>query len=400
MYIFALEIMNRFVAFISTLLCVVAGSSMVLGQKTHAHIILGKHMDDVDAVCVSPNDQYIATGSWDKTVQIYSGDSLFTYKQTLEGHNAAVSAMAFSRDASLLVTGGKDYMIIVWAKNSKGRFERQETYQMVHTAAINTIEVGPEGNMVYSGGDDGNIVVRNRRSNSQWVIQNNHPVNDIALRGKTYFLCADETPVVKLYSLAGTVIKNYKGHTDVVNAIACNAQYIVTGSSDKTAIVWDALSGKQLRVLSGHAWKINSVEISADGKYVVTGSNDGQTKIWDIETGEEYKSFVEIAAMVRQVSLSRNMKYVFSAFQIDTVTNDPVYGLSVHRTGLEYDYKTYGAKHTVATKYPVYSKPQTSNGSVTPVPYKAQVKPVPAKVNTNQEVITETEEIQITIEDE
>ena len=43
----------------------------------------------------------------------------------------------------------------------------------------------------------------------------------------------------------------------------------------------------QLLTLGGHAGKVFSVAISADGKRFVSGSTDETVKIWDVETGTE-----------------------------------------------------------------------------------------------------------------
>lgn len=397
------EAMQKGVAYLILLLTLLmAGGSHVVAQQNNS-TTLGNHTDDVESVAVSGNGDYVATGSWDNTVQIFKGDSTFPFFQTLTGHRAAVSALGFSGNGEILVTGGNDFKLMVWSKVDKDRFELEKELVNVHTAGINSIVVGPLGNMIYSAGDDGRIVIHNQRSNSKWVINNKIPTNCIALKGRSYVLCADESAIVKLYDINGNKLKEYKGHKDVVNAVACNGRYVVTGSSDKTAIVWDAFSGKQKSTLVGHKWKINSVDISSDGKYVITGSSDGTTKIWDIETGEEQQSYAEINGKVRQVTMSSDMRYVFSAFQVDSINQSPTYGLTVWKTGMEFVYSNTDIakqlkrlekqRSLYSTQQPILNSSQTNTGTNNPT----QPKEKPA---LKGEVITDTDEIQITIEDE
>ena len=68
-----------------------------------------------------------------------------------------------------------------------------------------------------------------------------------------------------------------RGHEDAVNAVAISPdnRWVVTGSYDKTARLWD-LSAKDPAanpvVLRGHEGAVNAVAISPDNRWVVTGS--------------------------------------------------------------------------------------------------------------------------------
>jgi WD40 repeat protein len=55
---------------------------------------------------------------------------------------------------------------------------------------------------------------------------------------------------------------------------------------DGTARIWDAISGKLLRTLSGHTNAVNTATFSPDGKRILTSSNDNTSRIWDSESGQ------------------------------------------------------------------------------------------------------------------
>ncbi|HMK27270.1 MAG TPA: caspase family protein [Chitinophagaceae bacterium] len=61
---------------------------------------------------------------------------------------------------------------------------------------------------------------------------------------------------------------------------------IVTASADKTALVWDAVSGNLLLILDDHKDIVSYAEFSPDGKKIVTSSYDNMVRVWDAETGE------------------------------------------------------------------------------------------------------------------
>jgi|SRR6516164_1750876 len=82
------------------------------------------------------------------------------------------------------------------------------------------------------------------------------------------------------------------GHTQWVMGVAISGdgKYVVTGSYDKTAILWEAASGKKLQSFRGHRGFINSVAISADGKFVVSGSDDRTAILWEAASGKKLQA--------------------------------------------------------------------------------------------------------------
>ncbi len=79
-----------------------------------------------------------------------------------------------------------------------------------------------------------------------------------------------------------------RGHSEFVTAIAFAADggRILTGSTDKTAILWDAKTGENLKTLRGHSDWVNGAAFGADGERILTGSRDGTAILWDAESGK------------------------------------------------------------------------------------------------------------------
>ncbi len=64
-------------------------------------------------------------------------------------------------------------------------------------------------------------------------------------------------------------------------AFSRNGARIVTASWDGTARVWDAATGRDITVLTGHQDEVYSAAFSPDGSRIVTASADGTARIWD-----------------------------------------------------------------------------------------------------------------------
>ena len=83
------------------------------------------------------------------------------------------------------------------------------------------------------------------------------------------------------------------GHAEIISsaAISPDNKYVLTGSHDKTARLWDAQTGTEIHSFQGHSGEVNTVSISPDGRYVLTGGEDDTARLWDIETGKELRKF-------------------------------------------------------------------------------------------------------------
>jgi len=84
-------------------------------------------------------------------------------------------------------------------------------------------------------------------------------------------------------------------HSDSIYAIPAyspDGTMIATGSagprlSDASAAVWEAASGKQIHLWTGHAHVVRSVAFSPDNKQVVAVNGYGKVHIYDVASGKE-----------------------------------------------------------------------------------------------------------------
>jgi WD40 repeat protein/serine/threonine protein kinase len=79
------------------------------------------------------------------------------------------------------------------------------------------------------------------------------------------------------------------GHTGFVNStcFSPDGTQVLTASNDGTAKLWDAKSGKVIRTFEGHSDRVTSAVFSDDGRYVLTGSGDKTARLWDPATAHQ-----------------------------------------------------------------------------------------------------------------
>jgi guanine nucleotide-binding protein subunit beta-2-like 1 protein len=92
---------------------------------------------------------------------------------------------------------------------------------------------------------------------------------------------------------------------------------IVTGSRDKSVIVWRLVNdveslGQPQRRLHGHSHFVSDVTLSSDGQFCLSGSWDGTLRLWDLSTGETTRQFISHNKDVLSVAFSADNRQIVS----------------------------------------------------------------------------------------
>lgn len=77
------------------------------------------------------------------------------------------------------------------------------------------------------------------------------------------------------------------GHRGMVKALAVNPEgtMLASAGADRTIIVWDLVSRKEMYTLTGHEGWIFALAFSKDGR-LASGSYDGAVKVWNVATAK------------------------------------------------------------------------------------------------------------------
>ncbi|KAG0260895.1 hypothetical protein BG011_001549 [Mortierella polycephala] len=83
-------------------------------------------------------------------------------------------------------------------------------------------------------------------------------------------------------------VREFRGHTDGVMCLQFDDSFLITGSYDNTAKVWNIETGECLRTLKGHALCVRALHF--DEAKLITGSMDRTLKIWNYHTGQHIRT--------------------------------------------------------------------------------------------------------------
>ena len=94
---------------------------------------------------------------------------------------------------------------------------------------------------------------------------------------------------------------------------SADGRALATGSSDKTARLWNTSTGHLVHILPMRG-QVLSEHFSADGRWLVTASTDGTAAIWNVRTGERGLLLVGATGAAEDAAFSPDGKEVAVAF--------------------------------------------------------------------------------------
>ncbi|MDQ1350915.1 MAG: hypothetical protein QG657_1217, partial [Acidobacteriota bacterium] len=132
-----------------------------------------------------------------------------------------------------------------------------------------------------------------------------------------YVLTGSEDKTARLWDLQGNPLEVFRGHESAVTSVAISSdgRYILTAAGN-TLRLWE-LKDKELKSFDGHGGEVDSAVFSSDGQHLLIGSTDGTVRLWDLQ-GNQVKEFNGQGAAAAGVAFSKE-KYIAAGFKDGSV---------------------------------------------------------------------------------
>ncbi len=228
------------------------------------HGLFRGHTDRrVISVAFHPQHSYLATGGWDKTVNLWDLTTL-QLKRPFPDHHGPLGDIRFSHDGRYLIAASSNLSstgeIRIWDWDL-GRHKAIPLPGHSKEARAVAFSEDEDHPLLASGGEKGSIQL--------WDLQTRKKQSSFPQEGEK------SSPVNCL---------DFHGH---------KTSWLASGHQDGTVILWNTETGQVIRSFTQQNVSVLSVCFSPDGKRLAAGFGNredfrkqGEAKVWDVESGK------------------------------------------------------------------------------------------------------------------
>ncbi|XP_050299207.1 protein lethal(2)denticleless isoform X2 [Anthonomus grandis grandis] len=310
------------------------GRLVVMDYKTNEKHIVNAHNNAIFDLAWKFDQMQIVTASGDHTCKLYDfGDGDFREVRMFCGHTRSVKTVNFRKDdSSVFASGSRDGNIILWDTrtdlnsfigkadctimnshagkdvNTPSKNKKKYNAMMASSGikSVTSLVFQNENSLISCGAGDGMIKIWDLRRHYTVNKKEPLPKYTIPYTGKTakngfsnliidsaglklYANCMDNT--IYCYNV-GTYdtepVMSYVGHQNstfyVKSALSKDERYLVSGSTDEHAYIWNLKYSKPIVKLVGHAAEVTCVTWcnSELSPVLFTCSDDLTYKVWSV----------------------------------------------------------------------------------------------------------------------
>jgi WD40 repeat protein len=195
----------------------------------------------------------------------------------LAGHTGAITSLQFTRDDRYLYTASLDGTLRQWDTVTGAG-----AVLIAGAASVRGVAVAADGRVLAQVGDEARMIepdgtTRVLGSGSKWCISYAEfdEVGDRLVLDRcdmSFAIMIDE----RVVELTPSFVNRY--------AVSRDGTLLAGGMGDRSVIVWDLRTGKQVTLLRGHADLVMDVAFSPDGTQLASASYDRTIRVWDLAT--------------------------------------------------------------------------------------------------------------------
>ncbi len=256
------------------------------GQSIAPQAVMEDRVFDLTCLAIDEENGLLAAGTRSGSALIWDASGIRLWEGNAD--SASVSALQFSPDGALLITGDEFGRIRIFSSEEGRPFGEWSG----HRRGVSAVAFSKDGQTLASAGEEGGVSIRDISNGIElgFFVGDETGISSLVFSSDdSAVITGGKTGAVRAFNLdhiAAPCV--YHGHEDLVfeTALAPDGQTLISVSRDATLRFWDLTTGVELRRIRSNADAIHSVDVSADGKWIATRDSDSVLRLRRFDTGE------------------------------------------------------------------------------------------------------------------
>ncbi|XP_063698417.1 protein qui-1 isoform X2 [Culicoides brevitarsis] len=254
-----------------------------------------------------------------------------TELHALKGHKSKVRALCLAMDGQRAIAGCDDTRALIFDMHS-GKLIRSLPPNPGPVTAVYVMEkddylITAGGNKITFYSFRNEDAITNFYPKKRKSIKSSHNVHSTALAKATQnfntspVACFDISRCAQMVAVAAgktiqlwqinspQITSTLEGHTGIITCInfSPNSEFIVSGSEDKSAAVWNVQMGVMQLLFKGHFTGVVCAVTMMDSRRIVSCDREGISHVWMADTGTILQT---VQSLSKHLAVTNNMKYV------------------------------------------------------------------------------------------
>lgn len=288
------------------------------------------HADTITQVSISPDGQYVATGSRDMNVKIWNLTT-GTFLRSLSKHFEPINFVKFTQNGTKLMSSSQSGNVVVW-NFPEGTLQKNfDKADETGGGSLQNATLDPNERFLVSNGWSGGILIHNLLNNQLKRIETNTLASEQALlvlpNSNGALLSTSSSGQINVWDVTtGQSRSSFPslGEWQPIEPVRVmtsdrSGQLLVTGNWSGTINLWDQNSGVITQSLVGHAKYVSAMAVSPNKKWLATGGGDNVIKLWNLKTGRIAKTLTGHQDDITALEFSPNNQHLVSGSKDKTV---------------------------------------------------------------------------------
>jgi WD40 repeat protein len=252
-------------------------------QKGKAYTVYKTDSKIIYGICFTDRGEALGIAD-NNAIKVYATEGNKLLNEFKNGHKRQILAIDISKDSTLLVSGGKDSVIVFWDFISN-RILKSLTFQK---GIITSLQISPDKRYLVSGGTDRKVYLYDIEKNEIVHEFSDHSDDVTSVKfspdGKL-IASASGDGLINIYDVESfKLIASLNGHRSWVRDISFNREEtkLISCGDDSKIITWNISNIDSIYMNEsssmGFTWLL-SIDIFKDSKTYVSGGIDGKIRI-------------------------------------------------------------------------------------------------------------------------